>query len=157
MFAKAHCLPQKGNHWLLVTSVKIKLFCEHSTPFVSNIFSYRDQKKLFYENSKLMGNVDFCLLQVGIYLVGALKISLSVSLIWFVVFVFCFFFRTTPKVHGSSQARGWIGATVAGLHHSHSNLGSKSHLWPTQQCGILNPLSKARNQTCILMGPSQVC
>ena len=40
-----------------------------------------------------MGNVDFCLLQVGIYLVGALKISLSLSLIWFVVFfVFLVFF-----------------------------------------------------------------
>ena len=32
--------------------------------------------------------------------------------------------RTTLVTYGNSQARGWIGATVAGLHHSHSNAGS---------------------------------
>ena len=28
-------------------------------------------------------------------------------------------------VYGSSQARGWVGAKAAGLHHSHSNDGSE--------------------------------
>ena len=38
--------------------------------------------------------------------------------------------------YGSSQARGRIGATAAGLYHS------------SWQCQILNPLSEARDQTC---------
>jgi len=55
---------------------------------------------------------------------------------FFLFFVFSFFFffflrRAAPVAYGSSQARGWIGAT--GLHHSHSNVGSKPHLWPTPQ------------------------
>ena len=34
--------------------------------------------------------------------------------------------------HGSSQARSQIGA-AAGLHHSHSNAVTESHLGPTPQ------------------------
>ena len=34
---------------------------------------------------------------------------------------------------GSSQARGQIRATAAGLYHSHSNVGSGLHLQPTRQ------------------------
>ena len=30
-------------------------------------------------------------------------------------------FRAAPEAHGGSQARGQIGATAAGLCHSHSN------------------------------------
>ena len=37
-------------------------------------------------------------------------------------------FRATPAAHGGSQARGQIGAIASGLHHSHSNAGSKPHL-----------------------------
>ena len=33
---------------------------------------------------------------------------------------FLSFFRATPEAYGSSQARGQIGATAAGLHHSHN-------------------------------------
>ena len=75
--------------------------------------------------------------------------------------LFCFFFffsfaffRTVPMAHGSSQARGQIGAVTAGLHHSHSNTRSKTvcdlHR-SSQQCGILNPQSKARDGTLVLM------
>ena len=35
---------------------------------------------------------------------------------------FFYLFRVTPAVYGGSQARGQIRATVAGLHHSHSNI-----------------------------------
>ena len=35
--------------------------------------------------------------------------------------------------YGGSQAKGWIGASAAGLHHSHSNLGSEPCLQPTPQ------------------------
>ena len=34
----------------------------------------------------------------------------------------------TPTAYGSSQARGRIGAAAAGLHHSHSNVGSEPQL-----------------------------
>ena len=48
---------------------------------------------------------------------------------------FCFFcfFRATPSAYGGSQARGQIWAVAAGLHHSHSNMGSKPRLRPTPQ------------------------
>ena len=51
-------------------------------------------------------------------------LSLSVSLSLF------FRFRAAPVAHGSSQARGRIGAVAASLHHSHSNAGSKLCLRP---------------------------
>ena len=68
-------------------------------------------------------------------------------------------FRASPTSHGSSQARGQIGATVAGLHHSHSNEGSEQHLQLTPQLTATpdpGPLSKARDWTCILMNTSQI-
>ena len=75
-------------------------------------------------------------------------------------FVFCLF-KAAPAAYGVSQARGPIGATAAGLCHSHSNAGSEPHLLPTQQllwqCRILNPLSEARDQTRNLMVPSRIC
>ena len=47
--------------------------------------------------------------------------------------------------YGGFQARGGIGATAAGLHHS------------SQQCRIPNPLIEARDQTRNHMVPSQIC
>ena len=68
----------------------------------------------------------------------------------FFLFVFFCFFRAAPMAYRSSQARGQIGATAAGLHHSHSNMGCEQHLWPTHsswQRWICNPLSKATDRT----------
>ena len=48
-------------------------------------------------------------------------------------FFFFLLFRATPMAYGSSQARGQIRATAAGLCHSHSNAGSKPCLQPTPQ------------------------
>ena len=45
---------------------------------------------------------------------------------------FCLF-KAAPTAYGGSQARGQIGATAAGLCHSHSNTGSEQHLQPTPQ------------------------
>ena len=42
-----------------------------------------------------------------------------------------FFFRATPTVHGSSQARGPVGFVAAGLHHSHSQDPSVSVTYTT--------------------------
>ena len=50
--------------------------------------------------------------------------------------------------YGGSQARGQIRTAAARLHHS--NTGSKPML-QLEAMLILNPLSEARDQTCILM------
>ena len=54
-------------------------------------------------------------------------------------------------VYGGFQARGWNGATAAGLCHNHSNAGSRPYLqstlplmampdpWPTEQGQGSNP------------------
>ena len=49
-----------------------------------------------------------------------------------VCFVF-FFFRAAPTAHGGLQPSGPIGTIAAGLHHSHNNSRSESHLRPTPQ------------------------
>ena len=45
-----------------------------------------------------------------------------------IFFFFFGLFRATPVAYGGSQARGRIGTTAAGLHHSYSNARSKLHL-----------------------------
>ena len=50
-----------------------------------------------------------------------------------VVAIFFFFFNASLGAHGSSQARGLIEATAAGLHCSYSNSGSEPCLRPTPQ------------------------
>ena len=67
--------------------------------------------------------------------------SLPLSLLPFFFFFFFFgLFRAEPEVYGSFQARGQIRATLASLHHSHSNTGSKLHLPPTPQLtAMLDP------------------
>ena len=41
--------------------------------------------------------------------------------------------RAASAAYGGSQARGLIGAVAAGLHQSHSNVGSELRLRPTPQ------------------------
>ena len=65
-------------------------------------------------------------------------------------------FRAEPMAHGSCQARGPKGAVAAGLCNSHSNAGCALH-YSLQQCGILNPLSEAKDQTCVHVDTGQVC
>ena len=57
----------------------------------------------------------------------------SVLLMKGVLFCFLSFFRAAYEAYGDSQAMGQIGAVAAGLHHSHSKMGSKPHLRPTPQ------------------------
>ena len=45
----------------------------------------------------------------------------------------CVLFRVSPMAHVGSQAGGPIGATAAGLHHSHSNARSEPRLQQTPQ------------------------
>ena len=52
----------------------------------------------------------------------------------FVFVVGCFYLlRAAPAAYGGSQARSQMGATAAGLHHSHSHPRSEPHLRPTPQ------------------------
>ena len=70
-----------------------------------------------------------------------------------------FLFRATPMAYESSQTRRRIGATAAGLLHSHSNMEFELRLWPThssQQHWNLNTLIEVRDRTCVFMDSSQV-
>ena len=56
---------------------------------------------------------------------------------------------------------GVESAVAAGLYHSHSNEGSEPDRicnlhHNSQQHWILNPLSEARDRTCVLMDTNQV-
>ena len=57
----------------------------------------------------------------------------NISLYVVIIIIINHLFRATPLAYGSFQARGLIGAVAAGLHHSHRNSGSESHLRPTLQ------------------------
>ena len=81
------------------------------------------------------------------------------------VFVFFLFFVGSFLFVWGTQARGQIGAAAAGLHHCQSNATARampdlSHIYDlyhsSWQRQILNPLSKARHRTCVLMDTSQV-
>ena len=77
-----------------------------------------------------------------------------------VLFIYLFLlFRAAPVAYGGFQARCPIRAIEAGLYHGHSRIRSEPCLQPTpqsQQRQILNPLSKARDQTRNLMVPSWI-
>ena len=78
---------------------------------------------------------------------------------FFFFFFFFGLFRAAPSAYGGSQARGWIQAVAASLYHSHSNARSESHLQlchSSWQCQIRNSLSKAGDQTRVLMDTSQI-
>ena len=78
---------------------------------------------------------------------------------------FIFLFRATPTVYEGSQARGvqlepqlqaYARATAprATATPDPSHIGDLHH--SSWQCRILNPLREARDQTHVLMDPSQV-
>ena len=57
-----------------------------------------------------------------------------------VSFFFFLLFRAAPTACGGQQARGPLGATAAGLRHSHSNARSELCLQPTAQLtSMLDP------------------
>ena len=74
--------------------------------------------------------------------------------------LFFFFLGPHPEAYGGSQAKGQIGATAAGLHHSHRpqqhQIRATSAAYSSRQRRILNPLSEATARTHNLMVPSQI-
>ena len=74
---------------------------------------------------------------------------------FFLIYLFIYLFRAALVAYGNSQARDWIGAIAAGLHHSHSH--SNGQIWAasvTNTTAYGNPRSDARNRTCILVDAS---
>ena len=87
-----------------------------------------------------------------------LLLMVALALLFF-YFYFCLF-RVTPVAYRGSQARDWIRAGASGLHHAPampdpSRICDVHH--STRQRWILNELSEARDQTCILVDTSQIC
>ena len=86
--------------------------------------------------------------------------TLSLFYLFIELSISFFLFRATPAANGSFQARCWIRAAAASLHHNHSNARSEPHLWLIPQltgnARTFNPLSKPRNWTRIIMDISWV-
>ena len=69
--------------------------------------------------------VGFCSLETK-----SLAQNIQSNLFFFFYFIFLLF---RAVAYGGLQARGWIGVTAVGLHHSHSNTISEIRLRPTPQ------------------------
>ena len=72
---------------------------------------------------------------------------------------FFLLFGAAAVAYGRSQAGGWIRATAAGPHHSHSHMGSEPRLWPTPRLGATpdpGPTEQGRGGIRILMDPSWI-
>ena len=134
--------------------------------FTLLVVSFDEQKCFNYHEVQFVFSFLTCVF--GIISKKIIAKSNVVKLLLTVFFFFFFFFFffclfaiswATPTAYGGSQARGRIGAIATGLRQNHSNAGSEPHLQPTPQLmatRILNPLSKGRDQICVLMDPSQV-
>ena len=79
----------------------------------------------------------------------ASHLALEFCEIFFFFFFFFFFllFRASLAAYGGSQARGWIRAAAAGLHHGHSKARSELCLRPTLQVrAMLDPWTTEQGQ-----------
>ena len=75
------------------------------------------------------------------------------------VILFSFVFRAALVAYGGSQPRVRIGAVATGLCLSYRKARSELHLQTTPQLmarWVLNPLSEAKDQTCVSMDASQI-
>ena len=100
----------------------------------------------------------FCFYGIFFFFFWLLLHFYFLILLLFIFLSFCLI-GAVPVAYGGSQARGLIEAVAASLHQSHSKTRSELRLrlyHSSQQCQILNPLSEARDWTCILMVPSQI-
>ena len=69
-------------------------------------------------------------------------------------------FRAAPGAYGGSQVRGRIGVTAA-TYTTATAMQDPGRIWDLHHSSwrhqILSPLSKARDRTCNLVVPSQIC
>ena len=71
-----------------------------------------------------------------------------------IIIIICLF-KATPMAYGGSQARGQNGTYTTAI--ATPDLSHDCHLHHSSgQHRILNPLSEARDRTCLLMDASQI-
>ena len=92
-----------------------------------DLLSTRTLKVLYAEWFVLYIEIINLLLQLGKTL-SAKQITTPRSSTKLILFVDLMLLRVAPVAYGSSQARGQISATAAGLYHSHSKSRFKLHL-----------------------------
>ena len=91
-----------------------------------------------------------------------LRMKGTKGIIWMLKFyLFYFFVFLGPHLRHMEVSRLGVESELqlAGLHHSHSNMGSEPHLWSTTQLMAMpdpKPLSEARDRICVLMDISQI-
>ena len=106
----------------------------------------RDQTHGLMDNSQ----IHFCCTTVGTLTVFLLKSDFCCC---------CYLFRATPTAYGISEARDWIRAAAASLCHNHSNARAKlsvTYSEAVSSAGSFNPLSKAKDWTCIIVDASWI-
>ena len=89
--------------------------------------------------------------------------SFTYLFVFLLIYLFILLYRAIPAAYGSSQARDWIQAELKLLAYATATAtpdpcGVCDRPTPqlTRQRRIFNPLSKARDQICVLMDTSQI-
>ena len=102
----------------------------------------------YLTNVKSFYYLSFHFLSLCCFVIASCVLSRkSVCLSSCIFFFFFCFLGAAPVAYGGFQARGQIRATAVGLHHSHSNVGSKPRLWPTPQFTAMpDPQATERGQ-----------
>ena len=122
----------KGLKWLGKTCVASFITSMTCTVFVflfiSKHFGTYCKSSQTINIQVVNGVIELLLLLLFTYLGFYLHFTL-----FFIYLSIFLLFRAAPAADGSSQARGWIGAVAAGLHHSHGNTGSQLYLRPMPQ------------------------
>ena len=128
--------------------------------FEINVLQFQLKIKLFYQDSLLFSrlslafNLEQCLKSHPVILGNLLYLF-----IYLFIYLLSFLSWATPMAYGASQARGLIAA-IATAYTRDTATWDLSHIlklhYISWQCQILNPLSKARNQTHSLFVPSHI-
>ena len=88
-------------------------------------------------------------------------IQFSIAYFYFIIIIIVIcLFRVTPAAYGGSQARGPVWAVADGLPEPQQQqiwVASATYTAAHGNAGILNPLSKARDRTWVLMDSSRIC
>ena len=101
-------------------------------------------------------------LKIVLALWGALKLHMNFMYVCMYKCMYLLLFRAAPVAYGSSQAR--VDSELQLLAYTRATTTTTGDLscvyclhHNSWQCWILIPLSKARDQTCVLMDTSRVC